>query len=225
MVAKQMWLMVGLISCSFAAQAADISCRVVGVADGDTVTCLTPEKRQIKVRLAQIDAPEKDQAFGQKSKQALSDLVYGKQVTLQPETTDKYGRTVAKIIVGGQDANLAQVKSGMAWVYTQYARDQNYFTAEKASRASRVGLWSDPNPIEPSKWRHGGAVASKAEPQDPIIKAANKQSQGSKYSCGGKRVCGQMNSCDEAYFYLKECGLGRLDRDKDGIPCESICGG
>lgn len=205
------------------AMAADISCRVVGVSDGDTVTCLTAEKRQIKVRLAQIDAPEKDQAFGQKSKQALSDLVYGKQVTLQPETTDKYGRTVARVVVGGVDANLAQVKTGMAWVYTQYAREQSYFSAEKQARANRSGLWSDPNPIEPSKWRHGGATAKAAVPQDPIIKAANKQ--GSKYSCGGKTVCRQMNSCDEAYFYLKQCGLGRLDRDKDGIPCESICGG
>lgn len=205
-----------------AAMAADISCRVVGVSDGDTVTCLTAEKQQIKVRLAQIDAPEKDQAFGQKSKQALSDLVYGKQVTLQPETTDKYGRTVARVVVGGVDANLAQVNAGMAWVYTQYAREQSYFATEKQARANRSGLWSDPNPIEPSKWRHGGATAKAVVPQDPIIKAANKQA--GKYSCS-KTVCRQMNSCDEAYFYLKECGLDRLDRDKDGIPCESICGG
>ncbi len=205
------------------AAAADISCRVVGVSDGDTVTCLTSEKQQIKVRLAQIDAPEKNQPFGERSKQALSAMVYGKQVTLQPETTDKYGRTVARVVVGGVDANLAQVKAGMAWVYTQYAREQSYFAAEKQARANRAGLWTDPNPIEPSKWRHGGAKAKAAEPQDPIIKAANKQA--GKYSCSGKTVCREMNSCDEAYFYLKQCGLGRLDRDKDGVPCESICGG
>lgn len=96
-----------------------VSCRVVAIADGDTLTCLTADKRQIKTRLAQIDAPEKNQPFGQRAKQALSDWVYGKDVTLQPETTDCYGRTVATVLRAGQDVNLSMVKTGMAWVYTR----------------------------------------------------------------------------------------------------------
>lgn len=215
---------------SGAACANDIACRVVGVSDGDTLTCLTSEKRQIKTRLAQIDAPEKDQAFGQRSKQALSDLVFGKSVVLQPETTDKYGRTVAKVLIGGRDVNLALVKAGMAWVYTQYARDQAYFAAEREARSSRVGLWSDPNPTRPSDWRHGGRSASRQTTNpsgsaDVIEAAQKKHSSSGKFSCEGKRVCGQMTSCDEAYFHLQQCGVSRLDGDKDGVPCESICGG
>lgn len=226
------WIAAMLVGFFFsgAAFANDIACRVVGVSDGDTLTCLTSENRQIKTRLAQIDAPEKDQAFGQRSKQALSDLIFGKSVVLQPETTDKYGRTVAKVLIGGRDVNLVLVKTGMAWVYTQYARDQAYFAAEREARSSRAGLWSDPNPIRPSDWRHGGKSASRQAPThagsvDVIEAAQKKRSSSGKFSCDGKRVCGQMSSCDEAYFYLQQCGLGRLDRDKDGVPCESICGG
>lgn len=212
---------------SLPAIAEQINCRVVGISDGDTLTCLTAEKHQIKVRLAQIDAPEKDQAFGQKSRQSLADMTFGKDVVLHRETTDKYGRTVAKVVVAGQDANLQQVSSGMAWVYKEYAREPAYFTAEREARASRVGLWSDPNPVRPSDWRHGGRKAgavTSAAPADLIAAAqAKKAKSGGQYSCGGKTTCGEMNSCEEAYHYLQQCGVSRLDRDKDGIPCESIC--
>jgi endonuclease YncB( thermonuclease family) len=88
--------------------------RVVGVLDGDTLVLLTPEKRQVKVRLAQIDAPEKSQAFGQRSKQSLSDLVFGKQVRVEQQDNDRYGRVVGRVSVGSVDANAEQVKRGMA---------------------------------------------------------------------------------------------------------------
>lgn len=133
--------------------AGDIACRVVGVTDGDTLTCLSGGREQIKVRLGSIDAPEKSQDFGQRSKAALSDLVYGRDVHLQVIDTDRYGRTVAKVIVGGTDVNLEQVKSGMAWVYRKYAKDQRYLAAERAARSARAGLWADSNPVEPSVWR------------------------------------------------------------------------
>lgn len=227
-VSSRVAAMLAALFFSGVACANDIACRVVGVSDGDTLTCLTSENRQIKTRLAQIDAPEKDQAFGQRSKQALSELVFGKAVVLQPETTDKYGRTVAKVLVGGRDANLVQVKAGMAWVYAQYARDQAYFAAEREARSSKVGLWSDPNPIRPSDWRHGGKRVSSpgsmpAGSEDVIAVSQKKRPTSGKFSCDGKRTCGQMSSCDEAYFYLQQCGVSRLDGDKDGVPCESIC--
>ena len=96
---------------NFSAQAAEtIEGRVVGVHDGDTITLLMKDNQQLKIRLAQIDAPETDQAFGQKSKQSLSDMVFNKTIKVEKETIDKYGRTVGTIFVEGMDANKEQVK-------------------------------------------------------------------------------------------------------------------
>lgn len=147
--------LLAIVFAALAAHADDISCRVVGVTDGDTLTCLTGSNEQIKVRLAQIDAPEKAQPIGQRSKESLSDLSFNKNVTLKVETTDRYGRTVATVMDGSTDVNLLQVKRGMAWVYDKYAHDQSYFDAEDAARTGKVGLWVDKKPIEPSKWRKG----------------------------------------------------------------------
>lgn len=214
------WMFVSaLLLASLSAFSSDLPCKVVGVSDGDTLTCLTQEKRQIKVRLAQIDAPEKAQPFGQRAKQALSDLVFSQQVMLERETTDRYGRMVATVFKSGQDINLLMVQSGMAWVYDQYASDQAYFVAQDAARSARAGLWADANPIRPSDWRKGGRSESSAASE--TAKPTKKLE--SRFTCDGKSKCGQMSSCSEARFYLTECGVSRLDRDHDGIPCESIC--
>lgn len=133
--------------------------RVVGVADGDTVTVLDASNTQTKVRLMGIDAPEKKQAFGQKSKEHLSDLVFNKVVSVEYTKQDKYGRTVGKIMVSGVDANLEQVKVGLAWHYKQYQREQSvedrttYAQAEEQARAAKQGLWVDADPIPPWYWR------------------------------------------------------------------------
>jgi endonuclease YncB( thermonuclease family) len=100
--------------------------KVVGVSDGDTLIVLTPEKQQIKVRLADIDAPEKRQPFGQRAKQSLSDLVYGKQVMVKQETKDRYGRVVGRMYAGSLDINAEQIRRGMAWVYRKYAKDRAF---------------------------------------------------------------------------------------------------
>jgi endonuclease YncB( thermonuclease family) len=140
--------------------AATIEGRVVGVSDGDTITVLDGTKTQHKIRLAGIDAPESKQAFGQASKKHLSDLVFGKDVTLDCGKTDRYKREVCVVMVDGQDANLAQVKAGMAWWYRQYQREQTpgqraeYEAAEGVARAGRVGLWGDANSVPPREWRH-----------------------------------------------------------------------
>lgn len=134
--------------------------RVVGVADGDTVTVLDASNVQFKIRLMGIDAPEKKMPFGQRSKEHLSDLVFNKQVTVEYNKRDKYGRTVGKILVNGVDANLEQVKAGMAWHYKQYQREQSvddrsaYAQAEDQARDSRTGLWTDSDPTPPWDWRH-----------------------------------------------------------------------
>lgn len=125
---------------------------VIGVSDGDTLTVLS-KGRPIKVRLANIDAPEKQQAFGARSKQSLSDLCFGRDATLKSSTKDRYGRTVAVVHCDAVNVNVAQVSRGMAWVYRQYNHDASLPALETMARLSRVGLWSDHNPREPWLFR------------------------------------------------------------------------
>jgi len=153
------FLLIGILLTPLLALGASIEGQIVGVSDGDTVTLLDAQKKQWKVRLLGIDAPEKKMPFGQKSKQHLADLVYKKQVTVEYSKQDRYGRTVGKILVGGVDANLAQIRAGMAWHYKQYQRDQSfedrqlYSEAEDTARSTQRGLWADADPTPPWDWR------------------------------------------------------------------------
>jgi endonuclease YncB( thermonuclease family) len=145
----------------FSCNAATITGQVVGVADGDTITVLDADKVQHKIRLAGIDAPEKKQAFGNRSKESLSDMVFDKTVNVETEKRDRYGRQIGKVLVNGQDVNLAQVERGMAWFYRQYQREQSpndrklYEAAEDAAKAGRRGFWRDSDPVPPWDFRHG----------------------------------------------------------------------
>jgi endonuclease YncB( thermonuclease family) len=136
-----------------------ISGRVVRVADGDTITVLDGANEQHRIRLKGIDAPESHQDFGAKSKQSLSSLIFGKEVTVGYDKTDQYGRLVGKVLLDGKDINLEQVKAGMAWHYKDYDREQTpedrelYARAEAEARAARRGLWIDANPVAPSEFR------------------------------------------------------------------------
>ena len=125
---------------------------VIGVSDGDTLTVLS-QGRPIKVRLANIDAPEKAQPYGARSKQSLSELCFGRNATLDRAKKDRYGRTVAVVHCDHINASVAQVRKGMAWVYTDYNRDAALPAIEAMARFSRVGLWSDRNPREPWLYR------------------------------------------------------------------------
>ncbi|MDM0053917.1 thermonuclease family protein [Variovorax sp. J22R115] len=147
------------------------TCLVVGVLDGDTVKarCEVPGGyEEIKVRLNGIDAPEKSQPFGERAKQAMSDLVYMKEARLDCFKTDRYGRSVCKVMVAPAsapngpktlDAGLAMVTIGMAWWYRAYAREQSpqgqgqYEFAETEARAKHLGLWRDVQPTAPWDWR------------------------------------------------------------------------
>ncbi len=193
---------------------------VVGISDGDTLTVLNAEKRTVKIRLSEIDAPESKQAYGQQSKQSLSDICFNKAVVVDDHGTDRYKRTLGRIRCDGTDANAEQVRRGMAWAYRQYLTDPAITDLENAAKASKAGLWADSSPVPPWEFRHGGAAA-KAVTSKPTRKAVPKSSGG--FECGGKTVCREMASCAEAEFYLNTCGLRRLDRDSDGVPCESIC--
>lgn len=149
-------MMAALILMTTAACASPLTARVVGVHDGDTITVLTPDKHQIKIRFAEIDAPELSQPYGKKAKQLLSLLVFGKDVSITPITIDKYRRTVARVYQGDTDINLSMVESGAAWAYRQYLTDPSFLEAEAAARKARTGLWAlHPSQITPPwEWRH-----------------------------------------------------------------------
>ena len=132
------------------------TCLVVGVSDGDTikVRCgAEPDYRQINIRISGIDAPEKKQAFGQRSKESLSDLCFQQQAVVTPDKRDRYGRTVAAVRCRGQDVGLHQVTAGMAWWFVKYGRDAGVQAAEGRARAGRVGLWADVVPVPPWEFR------------------------------------------------------------------------
>ena len=137
--------------------AALLFCAVVGISDGDTLTarCRTQAaSTTIKVRLAEIDAPEKAQRFGQRSKRHLSDICFRKSAAIEPIATDSYGRTVARVTCGRVDASDEQVRAGMAWVFPRYApRSSGLYEVERAARSSRRGLWIDRSPVAPWEWR------------------------------------------------------------------------
>ena len=135
------------------ALADSIAGRVVGVSDGDTLTLLSG-REQIKVRLTEIDAPEKAQPFGNRSKLSLSALCFNKSAKLDDQGKDRYGRTLARVHCDGIDANAEQVRRGMAWVYDRYVTDRSLYQLQDEARAARRGLWADPSPMPPWEWRH-----------------------------------------------------------------------
>jgi len=153
------YLVVGLCFLSLSAHALTITGRVVGIADGDTLTLLDSNQQQHKIRLRGIDAPENAQPFGQKSKSNLSALVFNREVVAECSKKDRYQWEICKIVVNGVDANLEQVKAGMAWWYRDYAQEQapkdreDYEIAEFQAQSSRKGLWSEKNPLPPWEWR------------------------------------------------------------------------
>lgn len=197
-----------------AAHAGQLSGRVVGVIDGDSLKIVI-DGRQTEVRLAGIDAPEKGQPYGARAKQVLADLVYGREVTLQASGTDRYKRTLATVYLGERSINAAMVEAGAAWVYTAYTDDARLLQLQASAKAQQAGLWQLPAgaQVPPWEWRRGRRAA--APPSASVAKQ--------NYSCAAKQYCAEMTSCDEALWYLRECGLATLDGDGDGRPCEMLC--
>lgn len=131
---------------------ADIVAKVVGVHDGDTLTILV-ERKQVRVRLVDIDAPELGQPFGKRSRQSLSQLCAGKQAQVN-EGKDRYGRTLGSVVCNGVNANVEQVRTGMAWVFDRYVNsNSSLYSAQKQARELRLGLWSTEHQVPPWQWR------------------------------------------------------------------------
>jgi len=140
--------------------AAELEGRVVGVRDGDTLDLLTTTNEQVRVRLAGIDAPEMGQAYGNVARRALSAMAYDRIARVEWSKKDDYGRVVGKLRVRGADVNLRMIRQGLAWHYRAYAAEQTasdrkrYAAAEERARAQRTGLWQDPDPVAPWRFRH-----------------------------------------------------------------------
>ena len=127
--------------------------RVVGVHDGDTLTCLDENNQQQKVRLAEIDAPELGQDFGKVSREALASMVFGKTVEVVDDGKDRYGRWIGHVLVNGTDVNREMVATGNAWHYAAYSKDKSLAQLQSDARARQIGLWAQPNPVAPWQYR------------------------------------------------------------------------
>lgn len=146
---------------------ADTRGRVVSVHDGDTLTVLI-DRRQVRVRLTDIDAPELRQPFGTRSRQSLSDLCFGKPAALDIRGQDRYKRTLAHVTCAGTDANSEQVRRGYAWTYVRYARrDSPLLALENEARAAHRGLWQDRAPVPPWDWRRNGRQSARSNGARP----------------------------------------------------------
>ncbi len=195
---------------------------VVGIADGDTVTILDTERRQqTKVRLTEIDTPERGQPWGTRARQALADKVFRRDVRVASQGQDRYGRLLGRLYVGNRDINREMVREGHAWVYRRYSSDIWLLDDEEAARETRQGLWSLPETdrVPPWEWRRGVRSPSVAETTVPSVAFGTAVPP----TCGTKTTCGEMSSCGEARFFLTQCGITRLDGDGDGVPCERLC--
>jgi endonuclease YncB( thermonuclease family) len=148
-------LVVSLLFALVDAKAEVLIGKVVGITDGDTITVLDANKTEHKVRLMGIDAPEKSQDFGSASKQALSNYIYQREVTVEYKKFDKYKRIVGKVTLDGQDICLQMIRDGMAWHYTEYEKEQSktdrdlYLKAEAKAREVNLGLWVQRRPVSP----------------------------------------------------------------------------
>lgn len=233
-------LLAAMVACAASGVRAEtLTGRVVRVKDGDSLVVLVG-RRQIEVRLAEVDAPESGQPWGQRAKQALSALVFGRTVEVGVTDHDRYGRSVALVRVDGRDVSSEMVRSGSAWVYRQYAKREDLYDLENAAREARLGLWGLPEAdrTPPWEWRHAGrgraqvGVPPEAATPAPPLRLVPGPAMGLRdpvspsatgFACGTKRYCREMTSCAEARFHLVECGLARLDGDGDGRPCETLC--
>lgn len=232
------WLPLVLSLAAGAAHAEIFTAKVIIVMDGDTVLVVRdckkgyPEptgdrssscggNKPIKIRLAEIDAPEKEQAGGAESTQSLSGMVLKKRVRVNVQAVDKYQRLVAHLEADGKSVNKEQVRRGMAWEYSNYHSDKAYIALQAEAQQARRGLWAQPAPAPPWQWRklHRDEAPVHAQSYLPATPAPIV----GDYTCGGKRNCSQMQSCSEARYYLAHCGLKSLDRNGDGVPCENLC--
>lgn len=190
----------------------EYSGRVINVLDGDTVLVSRDDHLQapIKIRLVNIDAPEKDQEYGMASRQSMLDMVLNKPVQVVTQAVDDFGRVIATLSVGDLNVNHAQVQRGWAWESSRFHSNKILMMMQQEAQQNRRGLWAGDNPVEPNIWRKNHAALP--------VKDPTEQAKG----CD-KRSCAQLQTCDKARQYFLRCGDVSLDGDRDGTPCENLC--
>ena len=184
--------------------------KVIDVTDGDTIKVLV-NKESITVRLEGIDALEKNQSFGFKSKAALGKLVAGQAVTVKKTGTDKYGRTLGIVIVENVDANAKLVEVGWAWHFKKYGSDEKFAKLEEAARTAKRGLWADEKPLAPWDFR----ARQKPPEADPSV-ATGQKSYWLNTSSGVRH--------DQSCEHFQKTKKGRACGPDEGRAC-GICGG
>lgn len=130
-----------------------ITGKVISVTDGDTIKILDEKNKVYKIRLIDIDAPEKKQAFGNKSKENLSKYIAGENVRVEYYKLDRYKRILGTVYFKDKDINKQQIIDGYAWVYKKYSKNNEYINQERISKNHKRGLWKDEKPIEPWEYR------------------------------------------------------------------------
>lgn len=205
--------------------ATEITGKVIAITDGDTLTILDANKNQIKIRLSEIDTPESRQPYGNKARQELSNLAFGKQAKIIIIDKDRYGRTVGRVYVDGIDVNAEMIRRGAAWVYRDYSIDKTLIPIEAGARRNKIGLWDlhEADQVPPWDWRRGKRSVAQEEIINENVKFGQYVETSKNYNCASKSKCGQMTSCEEAKHFLNICGFYRLDGDRDGVPCENLC--
>ena len=197
--------------------------KVTRVVDGDSLWVELPAPAApVELRLEGIDAPEICQAWGPEAKQALAELLLGKQVSVKTVGRDTYGRTLGTVYLDTQNINKLMVQEGHAWS-TRYKYDRGPYVAdERMAKALSRGLNRAGGAVMPRDFRqlngpcHAGAAAAPAPapvavaPVPPVLNAR----------CDGRKRCTQMRSCEEATWFLKNCPGMEMDGDGDGVPCE-----
>lgn len=209
---RRLIVLASLIACGWATSASLLAQapfalrgRVVAVADGDTITVLDASNTQHRVRLNGIDAPETGQAFSQVSKTHLSDLVFGKIVDVAWSKIDRYGRLIGTVAIGATNANLEQLRAGLAWYYHEYATDipmdlrEPYAIAEAEAKAAQLGLWRDRTPVAPWAYRHLEMTAPPVAAPTPVVPRA----LAAPTPAPTLRVIGNRNS---RIYHLPGCG-------------------
>mgnify|MGYP003393180145 CR=1 FL=1 len=150
-IARQSALALVLLALPIAAYA-DLVGSVVKIQDGDSLTVLVG-KRQVKVRLTEIDTPERGQPFGTRARESLSELCAGKEARVVDKGKDRYGRTLGRVYCASVDTSAEQVRRGMAWVFDRFVTDRSLYTLQDEAKAARRGLWADAKPVPPWEWR------------------------------------------------------------------------
>jgi micrococcal nuclease len=149
-----------LLTCVLQSAPSDLVGKVVRIADGDTLTVLV-DKQQVRVRLSAIDAPEKGQDFSQRSRAALADLVFSKEVKIVTHGKDRYGRVIGDVFVGDKLVNEIMVRDGWAWRFVKYSKSYRLAEIEREARAGRRGLWAGKIPVAP--WDYRAELAKKRQ--------------------------------------------------------------